>query len=74
MSRVLARVIPNDNSKGHLEMLYKPNDFDMIYNKIMRMTDNNHGISEDAASWCELATIGEIYEFNNGIIKIENIS
>lgn len=71
MGRILARIIPNDNCKGHFEMLCKPNDFDMIYGKVMRMTDNDHEISDDAASWCGLATVGEIYEFREGIIKIE---
>lgn len=34
----------------------------------MLLTDNDHEISADAASWCELATVGEIYEFREGEI------
>ena len=73
MCRILAEVIPNNN-KGHLMMLCKPTDFNMIYNKIMRMTEGNHEIASDAASWCELATIGEIYEFREGRIEIKEAS
>ena len=74
MCTVRAEVIPNENSRGHLMMLYKPTDFDMIYNKVMRMTNGNQKVAEDAASWCELATIGEIYEFNEGRIEIKKAS
>ena len=70
MSRVFAEVVPNKNSKGHLMMMYKPSEFDRIYDKIMRMTDGDHEVASDAASWCELATIGEIYEFREGTIEI----
>lgn len=31
------------------------------------------GNSVDAASWCELATVGEIYEFREGEIEIQEI-
>ena len=55
-------------------MMYKPSEFDRIYNKIMRMTDGDHEIASDAASWCELATIGEIYEFREGTIEIREAS
>jgi len=37
---------------------------------MMELTDNDHEISADAASWCELATVGEIYEFREGEIEI----
>lgn len=71
---VKARIIPNENSKGHLEMLCKPTDYDLIYGKVSRMTDGDHEIASNAASWCELATLGEIYEFREGMIKIEDIA
>lgn len=32
-----------------------------IYNAIMELT-SNHEDAENVSSWCELATIGEIYE------------
>ena len=71
---VKARIIPNENSIGHLEMLYNPSDYDLIYGKVSRMTDGDHEIAADAASWCELATLGEIYEFREGIIMIEDVA
>ena len=49
---------------------YKPGEHYDIYNKMMELTNNDHEISSDAASWCELATIGEIYEFREGEIEI----
>ena len=49
---------------------YRPNDFDKIYDKMMEVTDGDHEISSDAASWCELATEGEIYTFREGEIEI----
>ena len=52
---------------------YKCNDYYGIYDKIMELTDNNHEESSNAASWCELATIGEIYEFCEGEIEIMEI-
>ena len=75
MGRIIAEVIPNkeNNKRGHLMMLYKPTDFDMIYNKVMRMTDGDHEIAENAAAWCELATVGEIYEFREGTIEIKKV-
>ena len=64
-----AEIIPN--IKGHLMLICKTNDYDIIYNKVMRMTDGDHEIASDAASWCELATTGEIYEFREGTIEIK---
>ncbi len=49
---------------------YKPTDHDSIYDKMMVATENDHEISADAASWCELAAVGEVYEFREGIIEI----
>lgn len=40
---------------------------------MMLLTDNDHEISTDAASWCELASVGEIYEFREGEIEIMEI-
>lgn len=52
---------------------YKPNDHYEIYVKIMELSNENHEISSDAASWCELATIGEIYEGDDWEIEIQDI-
>jgi len=76
MSKIRAEIIPNkeNNKLGHIMMICGANDYDIIYNKIMRMTDGDHEIASDAASWCELATIGEIYEFREGRIEIKEAS
>lgn len=52
---------------------YRPNAFDRIYEKMMELTDNDHEVSQEAASWCELASEGEIYEFSEGEIEIVDI-
>lgn len=49
---------------------YHRNNHDGIYSQMMMLTDGDHEISSDAASWCELATVGEIYEFREGEIEI----
>ena len=50
-----------------------PNDHSGIYDLMMELTGNDHEISADAASWCELATVGEIYEFREGEIEIMEV-
>lgn len=45
-------------------------DFNTIYELMMQITDNDHEIASNAASWCELATIGEAYGFREGFIEI----
>lgn len=52
---------------------YKPGDYYSIYNKIMELTNGNHELSSDGASWCKLATVGEIYEADNWEIEIQEI-
>ena len=52
---------------------YRCNDNDGIYIQMMHLTDGDHEISDDAASWCELAIVGEIYEFLEGEIEIIDI-
>lgn len=52
---------------------YKTNDHHRIYDRMMEITGNDHEESANAASWCELAEIGEIYEFREGEIEIMEI-
>lgn len=52
---------------------YKPSDHYGIYDRMMELTDDDREISSGAASWCELATVGEIYEFREGEIEIMDI-
>ena len=58
---------------GFRDWCFKPNSHDKIYDKMMELTGGDHEISADAASWCELATEGEIYEFREGEIEIMDI-
>lgn len=58
---------------GFADWHFKPNNHYGIYEKMMELTGNDHEISSDAASWCELATVGEIYEFREGEIEIQEI-
>ena len=55
------------------DWIYHCNNHDGIYSQMMIITDGDHEISANAASWCELATIGEIYEFREGEIEIMEI-
>lgn len=55
------------------DFINKYHDHYGIYDRMMLLTDNDHEISADAASWCELATVGEIYEFREGEIEIMEI-
>ena len=64
MIRAIIRV--NDGK----EYVFRPNNHDGIYSQMMIITDGDHEISADAESWCELATIGERYEFREGEIEI----
>ena len=61
------------NGKEFEVWKYKPDDHYGIYNRMMELTGNDHEISDDAASWCELATVGEIYEFREGEIEIQEV-
>lgn len=36
-------------------------DYRTVYERIMELT-GNHDLSADAEGWCELASIGEVYE------------
>lgn len=73
MSEIKAKILINENglSKGHMDLICDASYYDMIYSKIMRVTNGDHEIAADAASWCELASPGEIYEFREGRIELE---
>lgn len=58
---------------GEAEYACNIKDYYEIYDLMMEITDNDHEISSDAASWCELACIGGIYEFREGYIEIEEV-
>lgn len=60
------------NDDGYADWHYKHSDHYAIYDKVMEITDGDHEIASDAASWCELACVGEIYEFREGEIEIED--
>lgn len=63
----------NEFDDGFRDWEYKPTNHDGIYEKMMELTDGDHEIASDAASWCELASVGEIYEFREGEIEIMEI-
>ncbi len=50
-----------------------PSDHDRIYEKMMEITNRDHEISDDAACWCELASVGETYGFCEEIIEIKDV-
>ena len=68
MNQGIYAVIREKN--GSVCFYYKCHDHYGIYDKMMELTDSDHEISCDGASWCELATVGEIYEFREGEIEI----
>ena len=76
MSRIMVRITPDitNNKLGHFPMLYKTTDYYGIYDKMMRLTNGDHEISENIATWSEVASIGEIYEFREGVAEIEEVS
>lgn len=57
----------------YMTWCYQPDDYEAIYERMMKLTGNDHEISSDAASWCELATETEAYTFREGEIVIEDI-
>lgn len=67
---ICAVVKPYTKKDIYICFHYKSDDHYGIYDKMMELTDNDHEISCDSASWCELASVGEIYEFREGQIEI----
>ena len=43
--------------------------FDAVYEKVNFITDS-HEISEDAASWCDLASVGDTYYGDDFTIEV----
>lgn len=58
------------NGNHYAEWNYHCKNHDGIYSQMMLITGGDHEISSDVASWCMLATVGEIYEFRDGEIEI----
>ena len=52
------------------EWNYRCDDHEAIYERMMKITNNDHEVSSDAASWCELAYVGQFYIFPEGAIEI----
>lgn len=61
------------NGKDFADWFYRPSNHSDIYDKMMDITENDHEIAADGASWCELASVGETYEFREGEIEIQYI-
>lgn len=45
-------------------------DFNSVYYRILEITNGNHIKSSDAQCWCEVASVGEIYECEQFSIEI----
>ena len=73
ISGICAKVMPNIKKDVCVNFYYKCNAHYSIYNKMMELTDGDHEISCDAASWCEIAAVGETYEFREGTIEIVDV-
>lgn len=56
---------------------YKTYNYYDIYDKVSELlpfeldNDEVHNIASDAASWCELAAVGEKYEILDGFLLLE---
>ena len=67
---VEARIIQYKNRSGKSrEWRYKANDNDNIAGRIFFLTQSNE-LALDIASWCEIGTVGETYEFDNGRVEL----
>ena len=64
------RLKPEIIKQGHFDFTCSVDNRDLIYNKIMRVTGGDHDVAASAESWCEFASVGEIYEFREGQIEI----
>lgn len=68
MSKTIAAIYKGNDEHRYS---YYTTDHDWIYERMMEITGNDHEISADAASWCELASVGERYTFREGWIDIK---
>lgn len=74
MNRIYAAITPK--LQGYYTSYRKPSDYYNIYDLITFLIKDEytqsetHKIAANAASWCELACIGETYEHKLFTIKI----
>lgn len=66
---VLATIIPTE---GNNKYSYNVTDFDNIYHKILTLSEQNHTLAEDVASWCEIASVKQQYEVDEFKVVIED--
>ena len=72
MSTIFAKV--SYLGEGHrYSYMIDPKSHNEVYGAVYDMTDCDHEIADDAAAWCELATVGDVYEFRDGRIESEEI-
>ena len=50
---------------------YKAWDYYSIYDKLMKLSKNNHPLCNDAARWCEFASVGGNYDTDKFDWRIE---
>ena len=65
MSKVFASITRHNSPVTHHIPV---TEYDQLYDHMMWLTGNDHEISDEAASWCEMAAIGEEYNFREGYI------
>lgn len=66
MLKVYAKIVENEGASHY----FRPYEHSSIYDMMMDITGNDHEISCDIASWCELANVGEVYTFREGYVEI----
>lgn len=66
MLKVYVRITENKGASRY----FRPYEHSSIYDMMMDITGNDHEISCDIASWCELAGVGETYTFREGYVEI----
>ena len=77
---ILADLFQKDNGKPEYtkRFCYKAEDHYGIYDKMTELLtswgikeESAHNTASDVASWCELASIGEVYDIFYGAIRIQ---
>ena len=76
MSDLKVRITAKESAmkRGHLDLICDVTHSDMIYNKILRMTDGDERTAENVTDWVGCASAGEIMEFSDGKVEIERRS